>query len=59
MDNKAAESYLYRNSEARGREDRQRERKFALAKKMLAKNKTIDEIIDFTDLSKKQIENLR
>ena len=33
--------------------------KFAIAKKMLAKNKTIDEIIELTDLTREVIEKLK
>ena len=41
--------------EARGEE----KKAIAMAKKMLLKNKSIDEIVEFTDLTKEQIEKLK
>jgi predicted transposase/invertase (TIGR01784 family) len=50
----SAKSYGYRQ----GVEDGIKENKKEIAKKMLEKNKPIDEIIEFTGLSKEEIEQL-
>ena len=40
-------------------EEGKHNREIEIAKKMLLKNKNIEEIIDFTDLTKEEIEKLR
>ena len=42
-----------------GRIEGKEEEKIAIARKMIAKNKSVDEIIELTDLTKKQIESLK
>ena len=44
---------------AEGRVEGKHNREIEIAKKMLLKNKNIEEIIDFTDLTKEEIEKLR
>ena len=44
---------------AEGRAEGKHNREIEIAKKMLLKNKNIEEIIDFTDLTKEVIEKLR
>lgn len=41
-----------------GKEEGKRQKQIEIAKKMKLKDKTIEEIIDFTGLSKEEIENL-
>ena len=41
-----------------GREERKREQQIEMAKKMLEKNKPIEEIMEFTELTKEEIENI-
>ncbi|BDU60560.1 hypothetical protein FLA4_09700 [Candidatus Rickettsia kotlanii] len=55
MDNLAVEEQKIMDAEAKG-EARQ---KISIAKKMLAKNKPLDKIIDFTSLTEKEIEQLK
>ena len=43
----------------KGRVEGKHNREIEIAKKMLLKNKNIEEIIDFTDLTKEEIEKLR
>jgi len=46
-------------AEARGEARGEEKKAIAMAKKMLMKNKSIDEIVEFTDLTKEQIEKLK
>ncbi|KJW04455.1 hypothetical protein [Rickettsia argasii] len=55
MDNLAVEEQKIMDAEAKG-EARQ---KISIVKKMLAKNKPLDKIINFTVLTEKEIEQLK
>ncbi|MFP3120308.1 hypothetical protein GCO76_01945 [Rickettsia sp. R2] len=55
MDNLALEEQKIMDAKAKG-EARQ---KISIVKKMLAKNKPLDKIIDFTSLTEKEIEQLK
>ena len=44
--------------EARGKKEGKREKEIEIAKKMLLKNVSIDDIVEFTGLSKEEIESL-
>ena len=55
MDNLAVEEQKIIDAEAKGKA----RQKISIAKKMLAKNKPLDKIIDFTGLTEKEIEQLK
>jgi predicted transposase/invertase (TIGR01784 family) len=55
MDNKAAEDYMLKQAKSEGKAERDTE----IAKKMLAKGKAIEEIMEFTDLPLAEIEKLK
>ncbi|MCC8398607.1 MAG: Rpn family recombination-promoting nuclease/putative transposase [Rickettsia endosymbiont of Labidopullus appendiculatus] len=59
LDNLAVEQQKIENAEARGEARGKTEEKIATAKKMLAKRKPIDEIIEFTGLTLEEIEKLK
>ena len=46
------------NPEEIGEEEGRREQQIEMAKKMLEKNKPIEEIMEFTELTKEEIENI-
>ena len=62
-DRQAEIKYAKEEGKAEGRAEGRAEgiynQKIEIAKKMLLKNKNIEEIIDFTDLTKEEIEKLR
>lgn len=57
-DRKAALSYAKEKGEAEGRAEGERKTKIEMAKKMLAKNKPVQEIIEFTELTEEELENI-
>jgi len=59
MENLAVEGQRLEDAEARGRVEGREEEKLAMAKKMLAKGKDLEEIIEFTELSKEEIVKLK
>ncbi|EER21599.1 hypothetical protein REIS_0760 [Rickettsia endosymbiont of Ixodes scapularis] len=59
MDNLAVEGQKIMDAEAKGEARGEARQKISIAKKMLAKNKSLDEIIDFTGLTEKEIEQLK
>ncbi|KJV80982.1 putative permease [Rickettsia hoogstraalii str. RCCE3] len=63
MDNLAVEEQKIMDAEAkgeaRGEAKGEARQKISMAKKMLAKNRPLDEIIEFTDLTEEEIEKLK
>lgn len=59
MDNLAVEEQKIMDAEAKGEARGEARQKISIAKKMLAKNKPLDKIIDFTGLTEKEIEQLK
>ncbi|MDR0774477.1 MAG: transposase, partial [Rickettsia sp.] len=59
LDNLAVEQQQIEDAEARGKAEGKAEEKIGTAKKMLTKRKPIDEIIEFTGLTIKEIEKLK
>lgn len=57
-DRKAALSYAREKGEAEGRAKGERKSKIEMAKRMLAKNKPVQEIIEFTELTEEELENI-
>ena len=57
-DRKAALSYAKEKGKAEGRAEGERKTKIEMAKKMLAKNKPVQEIIEFTELTEEELENI-
>ena len=58
-DRQAELDYAMDEGIQKGRVEGKHNREIEIAKKMLLKNKNIEEIIDFTDLTKEEIEKLR
>ncbi|MCC8406162.1 MAG: hypothetical protein LN560_00740 [Rickettsia endosymbiont of Sceptobius lativentris] len=63
MDNLAVEEQKIMDAEtkgeARGEAKGEARQKISMAKKMLAKNRPLDEIMEFTDLTEEEIEKLK
>ncbi|AFB31792.1 hypothetical protein RMB_05145 [Rickettsia massiliae str. AZT80] len=59
MDNLAIEEQKIMDAEAKGEARGKARQKISIAKKMLAKNKPLDKIIDFTGLTAKEIDQLK
>ncbi|AAL03114.1 hypothetical protein [Rickettsia conorii] len=59
MDNLAVKEQKIIDAEAKGEARGEAKQKISIAKKMLAKNKPLDKIIDFTGLTEKEIEQLK
>ncbi|AFD19599.1 MAG: Rpn family recombination-promoting nuclease/putative transposase [Rickettsia slovaca] len=59
MDNLAVKEQKIMDTEAKGEARGEAKQKISIAKKMLAKNKPLDKIIDFTGLTEKEIEQLK
>ncbi len=58
MDIKPAKNLAKRNGLAKGKKVGKKEEKLAVAKKMKTKGLAIEEIMEYTELSKEEIENL-